>query len=128
MKHLVFTYGTLMKGQLAYRKFGECEFVDDATLYDHAIYEVGLYPAAVPLKGFKVEGEVYAVNDEQLKLFDKYEDEGDLYIRKIVKVELSDKQFIDVFFYEYNKDVSDLELRKPEGKWNPIRNPYKKAE
>ena len=128
MKHLVFTYGTLMKGQPAYGKFGACEFVDEATLYDYAIYEVGLYPAAVPLKGFKVEGEVYAVNDEQLKLFDEYEDEGDLYIRKIVKVELADKKIIDVFLYEYNKNVSSLELRKPEGKWSLIRNPYKKAE
>ena len=53
MKHLVFTYGTLMKGQAAYQRFGESEFVGDATLYDYAIYEVGEYPAAVPLKDFK---------------------------------------------------------------------------
>ena len=127
MKHLVFTYGTLMKGQLSYGRFGESEFIGDATLYDYGIYEVGAYPAAVPLKGFKVEGEVYAVDDEQLKRFDEYEDEGDLYIRKIVKVELSDKRIIDTYFYEYNKDTGNLELREPEGKWSLTRKPYKKT-
>ena len=123
MKHLVFTYGTLMKGQAAYQRFGESEFVGDATLYDYAIYEVGEYPAAVPLKDFKVEGEVYRISDEQLPLFDEYEDEGDLYIRKTVTVELSNGTKLDTYFYEYNKDVSALELRKPEGKWTPVRKP-----
>ena len=69
----------------------------------------------------------YAVDDEQLKRFDEYEDEGDLYTRKIVKVELSDKRIIDAQFYEYNKDTINLELWEPEGKWNLTRKPYKKT-
>ena len=123
MKYLVFTYGTLMKGQSAYGRFGDCEYVCDATLFDYAIYEVGSYPAAVPLEGFKVEGEVYAVDEKLLERFDEYEEVGEIYDRKLVKVITADKKTLEAFFYEYILDVRDLELRKPEGKWSPIRNP-----
>lgn len=126
MAQLVFTYGTLMKNQAAYGRFGEVEFVSDGVLHDYGIYEVEEgYPAAVPVKGFSVYGEIYRIKDELLESFDRYELEGDLYIRHLMKIE-TETGLIDAWFYEYNKDVSGLELRAPVGKWNTVRNPYTK--
>ncbi len=122
MKQLVFTYGTLMKGQRAYGIFGEITYIGDGVLKDYGLYEVGTYPAAVPVKGFQVFGELYEIDEETLKRFDDYEDEGDLYIRRLVKIE-TDKGPVDAWFYEYNKDVSHMELRAPRGKWTPQRDP-----
>lgn len=125
MNNLVFTYGTLMKNQRAFGKFGEMECVGDAILDGYGLYEVEAgYPAAVPVKGFKVYGEVYSITDEQLKKLDEYEVEGDLYIRKQVIVEVSRSKQIEVWFYEYNHSIEGLELRTPVGKWNTTRNPF----
>ena len=123
MKHLIFVYGTLMKGQRAYGVFGNMKYFNDGVLRDYGLYETGDYPAAVPVKGFNVYGELYEIDDATLKKFDDYEDEGDLYIRKLVKIQTDNKEY-DAWFYEYIKDVSKMELRDPVGKWTPERRPY----
>ncbi len=123
---LVFTYGTLIRGQAAYGTRGKMEYLGDGVLRDYGIYEViengARYPAAVPVKGFCVYGELFEVNDETLQGLDEYEGEGDLYIRRLMEIEVGPKVF-NAWFYEYNRDVSRLELRAPVGKWNPERKP-----
>lgn len=122
MEHLVFTYGTLMRGESANLRFGEMDYVADGVLRDYGIYEAGSFPAAVPVKGFSVYGELYEVEDEVLRRLDEYEGEGSLYIRRLVKIEAGPKVF-DAWFYEYNRSVDGLELRAPVGKWTSRRKP-----
>ncbi len=122
MKNLVFTYGTLMRGQIGFGKFGNMEFFADGVLSDYGLYEAHGFPAAVPVKGFSVFGEIYEVDDITLNNMDKYEREGELYIRRLVEVAVGPMVF-DVWFYEYNGDVSNLELRAPIGKWNTEKKP-----
>ena len=124
MEQYVFTYGTLMKNRSAYNKFAKLEYVCDATLNDYGIYDAPYYPCAVKIEGFKIIGEIYKVNNEQLNFLDRYEDEGDLYIRKEVLVIGADNKEYKVWFYEYNHDTSNLILRCPKNeKWNLAKDP-----
>ena len=123
MVNKVFTYGTLMKGQKAYGIFGDIRYLGDGTLENYGIYETGFYPAAVPKKGFRIYGELYEVNDEVLKKFDEYEEEGCLYARKLVKIDTAEGS-TEAWFYEYLQSIQGMELRAPEGKWTSQRKPY----
>lgn len=122
----VFTYGTLMKGQRAYGIFGDMKFISDGILNDYGIFEVGSYPAVVPVEGFRVFGEIYEVNEETLRRLDEYEGEGFLYLRKRLPIE-TESGTVPVWVYVYNRDVSSLELREPIGKWTPERRPAVKV-
>ena len=93
MKELVFTYGTLMKGQRAHNSFGEMEFFADGILRDYGLYEAGGFPAAVPVDGFSVYGEIYEVDENILSELDRYESEGSLYIRRLLEIEVGPKVF-----------------------------------
>lgn len=121
----VFTYGTLMKGQRAYGIFGDMKFISDGILNGYGIFEVGSYPAVVPVEGFRVFGEIYEVNEETLRRLDEYEGEGFLYLRKRLPIE-TESGTVPVWVYVYNRDVSSLELRAPIGKWTPERRPAAK--
>ena len=119
----LFTYGTLMKGQRASSMLTNAEYIGDGILRGYGLYEVGEYPAAVPVKGFNVYGEVYEIDDGMLKDFDEYEGEGDLYIRKLLEIEMEQGK-MDAWVYEYNRSVEGTELRAPKGKWSTERKPY----
>lgn len=119
----LFTYGTLMKGQRASSMLKDAEYVGDGVLQGYGLYETGEYPAAVPVDGFRVYGEVYEIEDGMLKDFDAYEIEGDLYVRKLLEIEM-EQGTIDAWVYEYNRSTEELELRSPEGKWSMERRPY----
>ena len=119
----LFTYGTLMKGQRACSMLEGAEYVGDGVLHGYGLYETGNYPAAVPVEGFNVYGEVYAIDEGMLKDLDEYEGEGDLYIRKLLEVEMEQGK-VDTWVYEYNLSVEGMELRAPEGKWSTERRPY----
>ncbi len=121
MTELVFTYGTLMEKQKAHGLF-EMHLFADGILRDYGLYEVGGFPAAVPVEGFNVYGEIYEVDNDVLLEMDRYESEGSLYIRRLLEIEVGPKKF-DAWVYEYNRDVSNLELRAPIGKWTPKRKP-----
>ena len=118
MTNLVFTYGTLMKGQSRNHILKDCKYIGDAILDDYGLYEVGTYPAAVPMKGFKVYGEIYEINDVIKQELDYIEGEGYLYkYKEVIVYDDNNKQY-NVGFYEYLLDTKWLMLRTEEGKWN----------
>lgn len=121
MKRLIFTYGTLMKGQCRNSVLDNSKYVCDAILDDYGIYETGSYPAAVPVKGFRVYGEVYEIDDSLKPLLDQIEGEGSLYEYKEVLVHDKDNREYKVGFYEYLLSTEDLPLRLPDGKWTILR-------
>ena len=104
---LLFTYGTLMKGQKAHNSYPDMSYISDAVLPDYGLYEASEenYPCAVPVKGFNVSGEVILLMKKFLKKLNEYEEEGDIYIVKKTKVLAADNEELNVWFYEYDHDV-----------------------
>ena len=125
MSELIFTYGTLMKGQSAFNRYPDMNYISDAVLLNYGLYEAndGNYPCAVPIKGFKVYGEIYSVKSDIIQKMDEYEEEGDLYIRKKVQVFADENKSYNVWFYEYAHSTNDLKLRIPDGKWSENKKP-----
>ncbi|CAH0541608.1 gamma-glutamylcyclotransferase family protein [Vibrio marisflavi] len=74
MKHLVFVYGTLRKGEYNHHYISRAEFIGVfTTLANYSMYDLGEYPAILTKGGTAIIGEVYAVSEQELKLLDKLE-------------------------------------------------------
>ncbi len=109
---LVFFYGTLMAGFDRRRRAG----IDDKLHYvgrgaiQGALFDVGLYPAAVPGPDGHVWGEVYEMSDAPRVLAALDEIEGyseddldrSLYRREQTDVLLPDTRFARAWAYFYN--------------------------
>jgi gamma-glutamylcyclotransferase (GGCT)/AIG2-like uncharacterized protein YtfP len=112
MSELVFFYGTLMTGFDRRQRLG----MDDHLAYcgrgwiQAALFDLGLYPAAVPDADSKVTGEVFRVDNAPTVLAALDEIEGyepgapdtSLYVRRRVPVQLEDGSSTDAWAYFYN--------------------------
>jgi gamma-glutamylcyclotransferase (GGCT)/AIG2-like uncharacterized protein YtfP len=108
----VFFYGTLMAGFDRRRRAG----IDSKLTYigrgsiKAALFDLGLYPAAIPAPDGHVWGEVYAVADTDavLKALDDIEGftpehpDQSLYLRKQTEVTLPDGSTASAWVYFYN--------------------------
>jgi gamma-glutamylcyclotransferase (GGCT)/AIG2-like uncharacterized protein YtfP len=120
----VFFYGTLMAG-FDRRRRAE---IDDRLTYlgrgsiSAALFDVGIYPAAVPAPDGQVWGEVYDVKDPAIVLAALDEIEGytpedpdrSLYVRTAVSVRLPDGSTTDAWVYFYNAPLGRAQ-RIPSG-------------
>lgn len=101
-KNLVFCYGTLKKGYRLNHYLRNAKFVGSATTLDQFdMIDVG-FPVILPPEnyGYIVQGEVYDVSDDTLKILDQIENEGYLYQRQTRTVWLSaEAKFIHVDIY-----------------------------
>ncbi len=112
MADLGFFYGTLMTGFDRRDRLGM-----DAKLTFRgrgwiraALFDLGLYPAAVPAEDGRVWGEVFALADASavLRALDEIEgyrpDDPDtsLYLRRLVPVHLDDDTIAEAWAYFYN--------------------------
>jgi gamma-glutamylcyclotransferase (GGCT)/AIG2-like uncharacterized protein YtfP len=119
MPELIFFYGTLMTPfqclarlridrHLVYRGSGTIE----ATLFD-----LGIYPAAVPAVGGRVHGELYEMQSPivVLRALDEFEGyrpgalETSLYMRARTPVTLDDGQVVGAWAYFYNAPLGRAE-------------------
>ena len=112
MSDLVFFYGTLMTGFDRRRRIG----IDPKLRFrargwvEAALFDLGIYPAAVPAENGRVWGEVFELldRDDVLTALDDIEgyrpDEPDssLYIRSLVTVHLPDAVTARAWIYFYN--------------------------
>ena len=112
MADLVFFYGTLMAGFDRRSQAG----IDDQLSYvgrgsiNAALFDLGLYPAAIPAPDRRVWGEVYEVSEPASVLPALDEIEGytpprpdtSLYIRSRVEVTLADGRVAEAWVYFYN--------------------------
>ena len=108
----MFFYGTLMAGFDRRRKAG----IDDKLTYigrgsiKAALFDLGLYPAAVPAPDRQVWGEVYEVTDAETVLpaldtiegFSPSQPDTSLYLRTRVDVTLPDGARGPAWVYFYN--------------------------
>ena len=112
MADLVFFYGTLMAGFDRRRRAGidgKLTYVGRGSI-TAALFDLGIYPAAVPASEGLVWGEVYAMSDEAavLTALDEIEgyrpDEPDLslYLRQKTGVRLPDDTLAEAWVYFYN--------------------------
>jgi pyruvate carboxylase len=120
----VFFYGTLMAGFDRRRRAG----IDDKLTYagrgciKAALFDLGIYPAAVPALEGKVWGEVYEVRDAPAVLAALDEIEGytpdhpdrSLYVRSRAAVTLPDGSESSAWVYFYNAPLGQAQ-RIPSG-------------
>lgn len=112
MADLVFFYGTLMTGFDRRRRAGiegRLAFRGRGWIRAH-LFDLGIYPAAVPADEGRVWGEVYEVLDVPgvLPVLDEIEGhspeapEHSLYVRELAPVTLEDGVPVDAWVYFYN--------------------------
>jgi len=117
----IFLYGTLKRGGCRSHVMRGQQFVGDArTVAKYRMYNTGSYPALVEDEdGIEVEGEVWEVDDECLRVLDAIEAVPDLYERR--PVSLTDARMDGVETYIYRRSVDGL----PDcgGRWEHHQNP-----
>ena len=113
---LVFFYGTLMAGFDRRRRAG----IDDRLTYvgrgsiAGALFDLGIYPAAIPAREGRVWGEVYEMSDAETVLAALDDIEGyrpdrpdaSLYIRQKTDVRLPDGAVAPASVYFYNAPLA----------------------
>lgn len=116
---LVFFYGTLMR---PFNKAGRLR-VSDHLFYvgrgtiSAALFDLGIYPAAVPASDGQVWGEVYQMTHPRivLQVLDEFEGcrtdepETSLYTRAMAPVALPDGRIEDAWVYFYNAPLGRAE-------------------
>jgi gamma-glutamylcyclotransferase (GGCT)/AIG2-like uncharacterized protein YtfP len=109
---LVFFYGTLMAGFDRRRRAG----IDDKLTYvgrgaiRAALFDLGLYPAAIPAPDGHVWGEVYEMSDpsrvlpalDEIEGYREGEPDRSLYVRQETEVVMPDGRLAPASVYFYN--------------------------
>lgn len=124
MVDLVFFYGTLMTPFARTGRVGVDErlaFVGRGTI-GAALFDLGIYPAAVPSTDSLVSGEVYEMTEpitvlralDEIEGYRPSEPEASLYMRRSVPVTLEDGIVVNVWVYFYNAPLGRAE-RIPSG-------------
>ena len=124
MVDLVFFYGTLMT---AFNRDARLR-VDQHLVYEGrgsisaALFDLVIYPAAVPSPDGRVRGEVFRMGHPSIVLqaLDEFEGcradepESSLYTRHVTRVALEDGRLVDAWAYFYNAPLGQAE-RIPSG-------------
>ena len=109
---LVFFYGTLMT---PFNRTGRLRIDQHLTFRGHgriaaALFDLGIYPAAVPAADGRVRGEVYELTDpvaalrslDELEGYRPGEPESSLYTRTRTPVQMDDGTIVEAWAYFYN--------------------------
>lgn len=119
MTDLVFFYGTLMSG---FRRPGRARL--DLTLnpvgrgwIQGALFDLGIYPAAVPAHDTRVWGEVHRMLDvdavlttlDEIEGYSSTEPDASLYTRAEIPVTLEDESVAYAWVYFYNAPLGRAE-------------------
>jgi gamma-glutamylcyclotransferase (GGCT)/AIG2-like uncharacterized protein YtfP len=112
MAELAFFYGTLM---MPFKRTGRLR-IDEHLVYTGrgtiaaALFDLGIYPAAVPASDARVWGEVYEMTHpaivlqalDELEGYSVNEPETSLYTRRLTPVTLEDGRVVNAWAYFYN--------------------------
>ena len=119
MAELVFFYGTLMT---PFNRTGRLR-IDQHLAYkgrgtiNAALFDLGIYPAAVPASDTRVWGEIYEITFPAIVLgaldevegYSPAEPEASLYTRRLTPVTLDDGEMVDAWAYFYNAPLGRAE-------------------
>jgi gamma-glutamylcyclotransferase (GGCT)/AIG2-like uncharacterized protein YtfP/lysophospholipase L1-like esterase len=102
----IFVYGTLKRGGCRCHVLKDQRFIAAAmTVAKYRMYNTGSYPAMVEDEdGIQVEGEVWEVDDECLRLLDAIEAVPDLYARKTVSLMEPGMDGVQTYIYQRSVD------------------------
>ena len=116
---LVFFYGTLMT---PFNRTGQLRIDDHLAFVGRgsiaaALFDLGIYPAAVPAADSRVRGEVYELTDpvpalralDELEGYHAGEAETSLYTRKRTHVTMDDGTDVEAWAYFYNAPLGRAE-------------------
>jgi gamma-glutamylaminecyclotransferase len=85
MRHLVFVYGTLLRGEVNNRLLDGAELLGShRTEACYTLYDLGAYPGLSRGGRTAVSGEVYRVDEAVLRQLDRLEDYPRLYDRVLI--------------------------------------------
>ena len=118
-EELVFFYGTLMT---PFNREGRLN-IDDHLIFrgrgtiSAALFDLGIYPAAVPASEARVWGEVYETTLpivvlrtlDELEGYSPGEPESSLYLRMLTPVTLEDGEVVKAWAYFYNAPLGRAE-------------------
>lgn len=115
----VFVYGTLMSGFDRQRRAGidaRMRFVSRGWM-TAALYDLGLFPAAIPAGEGRVCGELYEIDDDpsvvrtldQLEGFRPDSPEASLYVRAEAGITTEDGDQVPAWVYFYNAPLGRAE-------------------
>jgi len=116
----VFFYGTLMSG---FRRPGRERIVEKLEPEGRgsiraALFDLGIYPAAIPASDSRVWGEVHRMTDidavltalDEIEGYRPSEPDASLYMRVETPVTFDDGRVADVWVYFYNAPLGRAEL------------------
>jgi gamma-glutamylcyclotransferase (GGCT)/AIG2-like uncharacterized protein YtfP len=87
VSHLVFVYGTLMKGELHHTSISHARFVRAAeTLPEYELVQIDYYPAMLKGGASRIMGELYEIDDQTLARLDELEEVPHYYERVAIKL------------------------------------------
>ena len=87
VSHIVFVYGTLMKGELHHTSIAHARFVRAAeTLPEYDLVQIDYYPAMLEGGQCRIMGELYEIDDETLKRLDELEEVPHYYERRTIEL------------------------------------------
>jgi gamma-glutamylaminecyclotransferase len=117
-KHLIFTYGTLMRDEINHGLLATARFVAEAhTEPCFELFDLGHFPAMSAGGQTVVHGEVYAVDDQTLIRLDRLEGHPGFYQRTPIR--LADGQEVQTYL------MGDARMRRrpaiPSGDWRAHR-------
>ncbi len=98
----IFVYGSLMSNCYNHKYFLKNQkCLGRGCLDGYSLYSLGSYPGIVADPEGIVLGEVYEINEKVLARLDRLEDNGRLYARRPVQVQLGDEA-VNAEVYVYN--------------------------
>ena len=120
MSDKVFVYGTLMAGFDRRRRAGidtKMSFIGRGWI-EAALFDLGIFPAAVPAPGGRVWGEVYETDDaatvlstlDDIEGYRPGEPDTSLYTRVEVSVVFEDGRVDSAWVYFYNAPLGRAEM------------------
>lgn len=106
MKHPIFVYGTLKKGEENHFLLSSSDFVcETQTSGKFTLLDLGNYPAVIiSPKNYFINGEIYEVDDQILALLDQLEDYPNYYIRRMIMTQAGVLAWM-YYFPNYNGEV-----------------------
>jgi len=120
---LLFTYGTLMRGNCNHSYMCSSALVGVAVLRDYALYDLGCFPGIRPCAGASVTGELYVLGSQRdFERIRRLEGDGSLYVQHRVTVEMSDRASLPAVVFVYNAPCEND--RNAETKSELWRNHY----
>lgn len=85
--HMVFVYGTLLRGESNHDLLKNAEFVGEAqTSPEYDLVNLGAFPGMVAGGETGIKGEIFSVNDVTLKALDRLEGHPVFYRRTMLKL------------------------------------------